>query len=584
MKKYSDQKNIQILISLLKQNGIKKVIASPGSANSLFVGSLQNDDFFEIYSVVDERSAAYIACGLSVESSEPVVITCTGATASRNYLPGLTEAFYRKIPILAVTATQPTSRIGQLVPQVIDRSSMPKDTIKLSVTLPAIKDDEDLWECEIKANSAIQELFRHEGGPVHINLINHGSQYFDCELLPNVRNIVRFFSTNNSPEINQTQRNAIFIGSHNKFSVVEQKNIESFCEKYNAVVLCDHTSNYNGKYKLNFSIVAGQILNNKSIYRPDLLIHIGEISGDYYTTSLSGKKVWRVSTDGEIRDPFRKLEYVFEMTENSFFHSYASRLVNQKENVDSYYDELSTVISNIKLKIPELPFSNIWVASQLSTKLPENSTIHFGILNSLRAWNFFPISNTISGSCNVGGFGIDGCVSSLIGASFSDGEKLFFGVFGDLAFFYDLNCLGIRHIQPNIRILLVNNGIGSEFTNFNIQTSKFGKRTEDYIAAGGHYGNKSNTLVRDYCKNLGFKYLFANNKKEFAQVADEFVSPIISENPILLEVFTDSIEESNALELLLNLETTTTGEAKKIIKNIFGEKNIQLLKEKINRK
>ncbi|MCS3133314.1 hypothetical protein NXW30_12495 [Phocaeicola vulgatus] len=40
-----------------------------------------------MYSCVDERSAAYMACGIAAESGEPIVVTCTEATASRNYLP-----------------------------------------------------------------------------------------------------------------------------------------------------------------------------------------------------------------------------------------------------------------------------------------------------------------------------------------------------------------------------------------------------------------------------------------------------------------------------------------------------------------
>ena len=64
-KYYSSERNVQILLALLKRNGIKKVIVSPGGTNICFVGSIQNDPFFEIYSSVDERSAAYMACGLA---------------------------------------------------------------------------------------------------------------------------------------------------------------------------------------------------------------------------------------------------------------------------------------------------------------------------------------------------------------------------------------------------------------------------------------------------------------------------------------------------------------------------------------
>jgi 2-succinyl-5-enolpyruvyl-6-hydroxy-3-cyclohexene-1-carboxylate synthase len=103
-KHYTDEENAQIIIALLKAHGIRKIVASPGTTNIPITGSVQNDPYFEVYSAADERSAAYLACGLTYESGEPVVLSCTGATASRNYLPGLTEAWYRKLPVIAITS------------------------------------------------------------------------------------------------------------------------------------------------------------------------------------------------------------------------------------------------------------------------------------------------------------------------------------------------------------------------------------------------------------------------------------------------------------------------------------------------
>ena len=100
---YTNERNHQILISLLKAHGIRYVVASPGTTNSVFVGSIQNDDYFKIYSAVDERSASYIANGLILKTGEPVIISCTGATAARNYLSGATEAYYSKLPLLVIT-------------------------------------------------------------------------------------------------------------------------------------------------------------------------------------------------------------------------------------------------------------------------------------------------------------------------------------------------------------------------------------------------------------------------------------------------------------------------------------------------
>ena len=142
-KYYTNERNVQIVIALLKAHGVKKVIASPGTTNITFVASLMHDGGFEIYSSVDERSAAYLACGLAAESGEPVVLSCTGATASRNYMSGLTEAFYRKLPIIAITSHQGEHRIGHLIAQNIDRRNPPADISLLSVTLPVVKDQTD---------------------------------------------------------------------------------------------------------------------------------------------------------------------------------------------------------------------------------------------------------------------------------------------------------------------------------------------------------------------------------------------------------------------------------------------------------
>ncbi len=171
-------------------------------------------------------------------------------------------------------------------------------------------------------------------------------------------------------------------------------------------------------------------------------------------------------------------------------------------------------------------------------------------MNSLRAWNFFEILESVYSYCNVGGFGIDGGVSSLIGASFADYEKLYFCFLGDLAFFYDLNSLGNRHVGNNVRIMVINNGKGTEFRNYSHPAAVMGEDADDFVAAAGHYGKKSRCLLRHYAEDLGFQYLTADNKNEFLENINVFMEPRLTERPILMEVFTDSEDESRALNLV----------------------------------
>lgn len=570
---YTSARNAQIVIYLLKKHGIKKVIASPGTQNMSLVTSMNHDPWFEMYSAPDERSAAYMACGLSAESGEPVVLSCTGATASRNYVPGLTEAFYRHLPIVAITSTEIVSRVGHNVAQVIDRSSMQPDIAKISVRACKVTNPDDEQDCIIQVNKALLELNHHGKGPVHINLEKTNDLDFSVEELPSCRFIQRFCKGDKLPEIPEDKRVAIFVGSHVAFTEEETKAIDAFCGLYDSVVFCDQTSNYHSKYRVQFSLVASQDWYSSPMFNTDILIQLGGISGDYYQSGKLGsntKEVWRIDADGELKDSTKKLYYVFEMNDLDFFCHYVNG--NAESSKTQYLEACIAAEKRIRVKFPELPFSNIWVAQQLAPMMPKNCYLHFGILNSLRSWNFFDVDSSINGYSNVGGFGIDGGVSSLIGSSFAHKDILHFGIFGDLAFFYDMNSLGNRHVGNNLRILLVNNAVGSEFKLSQHPASRLGDETEQFIAAGGHYGHKSPDLIRHYAEDLGFEYMKAETKEQLKEVADRFTSPEMFPKPILLEVFTEAKNEDEALMTLKCLERSESSKIKETIRNVIGEK------------
>ncbi len=549
--KYSNDRTTQIVLALLKAHGIRKVIASPGTTNIALVASMQYDSWFEMFSSVDERSAAYIACGLAAESGESVVITCTEATASRNYYPALTEAHYRKLPVLAITGTHGDEVTGHLNAQSIDRSRVPLDTVNYNVSVGKIKDPDDEWLTVVNVNKAILELKRNGGGPVLINLHEATGMGFDTLELPRVRKIERFFPKDSFPKISEMTSVAIFVGSHKTFTGKETKAIETFCEIYNGVVFVDLTSSYHGRYKVQNALLACQ--NDQRLMKyPDLLIHIGEVSGEIYNTyHIFSKQTWRVGEDGEVRDLFKNLRCVFQMDELSFFSRYTN--IRKKRNDISFYNYFESTYQNLLTKIPELPFCNIWVAQQLYAVLPKESVLHVSIFNSLRSWNFFKLDDSIITSCNVGGFGIDGSMSTLLGAFLASPERIHFCVIGDLAFFYDMNVLGNRHLGNNIRILLINNGVGTEFKNYDHPAAKWHDEADLYMAARGHFGNKSHELVKAYVESLGFEYLSATNKEEFESVKSKFITGESLNKPMLLEVFTDSNDESEAIRMVRNI-------------------------------
>lgn len=574
---YTVEKGTQCLIALLKAHGIKKIIASPGTTNMVFVGSIQQDPWFEVYSSVDERSAAYIACGMAAESGEPVAVTCTGATASRNYMPGMTEAFYRKLPVLAITYNAGVQKKHHLIPQQIDRSSIPVDTARMAVDIPVVKDDADAWLANVNINKALLALRHEGGGPVHINISTAYSCDFSAQALPPQRVIYRVMPDDEFPKLCNDKKIAIIIGSHRRFTEKETEAIDRFCAAYNAVVFCDHTSGYYGKYRFLSALLGSQPVRT-AISEAKLLIHLGEVSGDYYRP-VAPEEVWRVNPDGEIKDTFHCLKYVFQMPEKDFFEKYTPE---EGEEETEYLHRCQEESKAVAASIPELPFGNIWVAQHTAYRFPAPSVVHLGILNTLRSWNLFDFPEGVQGFCNVGGFGIDGDVSTLIGASLVSPDKICFAIVGDLAFFYDLNSLGNRHIGPNVRIMLINNGRGTEFTNYCHPCSAFGEEAKPFMAAAGHFGNKSHALVKNYAEDLGFEYLSATDKASYEAAVGRFLTSEITDKPMLFEVFTDGKEESDALETILTLRTegnhqNVAGKIKSGIKSLVGDKGRRII-------
>ena len=559
LQKYSTEKGVQILISILKSYGIKKIIVCPGATNFAFVSSVQHDGEFKIYSCFDERDAAYMACGLAVESGEPVVISCTMATASKEFYPGLTEAYHRKIPIIAVTSCQIEDNEDNLSPQYVERYPLPKDLVRYSVHIPRIRDEIDERTAKLRINRALHEMRRDGGGPVHINLTTLYSIDFSIETLPKFKNITRYTETDNFPKIDRTKYMTIAISCGAKWNWDDELvgAIDIFCEKNGAVVFTDHASGYYGKYAIHPTILACQENYSGDLLCPDLLIHIGEYSGDYYTyySLMNAKEVWRVSEDGVARDTFHHLTAIFDMREEHFFKKILCKCDGNGDNAESYYKILNADISKVYEKFPTVPFSNIYTAEHVIAQLPHDCVVHFGMSNTLRSWTFFNMPyKDIRTYANVGCRGIDGVLSTLVGASLVNPSKLYFGVLGDLTFYYDMNVLGNRHISNNLRIILINNDGGTEFYMHQSGCWKsMGNDVSDYVAASGHNGIKSKKLVRDYAINLGFEYLSASNERELDDIIPYFTSTVLTEKPILLEVFTEHDKEREALYAVRNI-------------------------------
>ena len=570
---YTIVKNSQIVLALLKANNIRHIVINPGTTNIPITQWVQKDPFFTCYSVVDERSAMYFAIGLYLELGVPVATTCTSAQATRNYIPGLTEAFYKHVPILAITVSKHPRFTDQEYMQAPNQISLPSDAVKRTFALPYISNMHDELHCERLVNEAILELTHRVYGPVQLNL-----PMLDTEIrsviktdLPKVRIIRRYMEWEKWDVSLANRKIMIVVGESRPFTEKQIKAIENFTESHNAFVYVNHLSNYHGKYSIRANLALTVMSNDIfQVYKPDILLTIGGQTGDYplFGTLSAGEKFdfehWRISEDGNVVDTYDKLTKVFECSFENFFN----RMTNDNMTEHSFYNSWNELVNSVAIP-DDLSFSATYLAQQLHRLIPHGSYLNLAILNSLRCWNWFPVDKSITCYSNVAAFGIDGCMSVLLGQSVST-DRLCFLVIGDLAFFYDMNSLGIRHLKNNIRILLVNNGGGIEFKLANDELRQQ-VDLDSFISAFGHYKGGA----KGWAEANDFKYLTASTKENFLSNVNEFVSQ--GRQSIIFEVFVNPENEYNIYQTIIK---TNRKESllKQGARSLLGEEGIKKLK------
>lgn len=565
---YTNNNNIEIITTLLKKHKIQDIIISPGGTNIALVKALQNDDFFNCYSIVDERSAIYFAIGIYLQKGQSVATVCTSAQATRNYIPGLTEAYYKHVPILAITMEKHPRFTYQEYMQAPDQTSLPNDSVKKSVELPFINDINDVYHSIRCVNDAILELSKDVLGPVQLCV-----PWLDFPLKNNeakIRIIKRFTNDDIKNLEIKDKRIMLVVGEHRPFNKEQIRCINRFCESYNVMVYVNHLSNFNNKYSINANLLLSTMKEEEfSRLKPDIFITIGGQTGDYpLFLLLSNNNInmehWRICENGEIVDTYDKLTRVYQCSVVEFF----SNVKNAECKEHSYYQEWNLAMKEKTTNV-NVPFSNLSITQYIHDKIPKSSIIQFSILHSLRIWNLFEIDSSIECYSNVGAFGIDGGMSTLIGQSVVT-DKLSFIIIGDLAFFYDMNALGIRHIKSNLRVLLINNNGGVEFKLHGGNNDEINK----YIAAGNHFKN-----AEGWANSCGFLYLSSCSMDSFIEKSKVFLSK--SDLPIIFEVFVSDEDESEAYNKIIefNRNLSIGEQVKKKVKKLLGEKTIDKIKE-----
>ncbi len=545
---YSIIKNVQIVVALLKEHHIRKIVISPGGNNIPIIHSLDTDPEFNCYSVVDERSAAYFAMGLAQESNEVVGLVCTSGTAVSNYLPALTEAYYQRVPLVVITSDRSPYLLHQLETQKINQIGIFGELCKKEVSLPVVKGPDDEWYCERLVNEAIIAATHRGCGPVHINVPTTGdSSDYSCTELPKVSSMQILSSEdmtsetakNYSRQISNAGKVMLVFGENFVNPSKElSDSINEFCSKTKAVCLADSMSNI-PQVKSIFSYRITETITESDFEAllPDLVITFGNniLSNslkNYLRHHRSSVKHWSVDEAGEVRDVFKSLKCIFECKTETFFNWIVPYVEKRSDN--GYLEKW--MIEYEKSKIDVDDFTSLKVVGEFVKRIPENSLVHLAILNSTRTFHLTNEQHNLKVYSNIGALGIDGCMSTFVGQSFAT-ENLCFLIIGDLSFFYDMNSLGIRGLKSNVRILLLNNGGGSEF-HFNM--GKKNVPTLNQFISVEH-----GKVAKGWVESLGFDYYAIHGMSDIKNL-DHLTTK--SDKPVIVEVFSDMEKDAEIIK------------------------------------
>ena len=331
-----------------------------------------------------------------------------------------------------------------------------------------------------------------------------------------------------------------------EFTGCLRSSIRKFYEKYNCAVSFDAFSNVADKDFIQ-TMLLSITLNQKELLslKPDLIITFGT---KYFSDIVSrfagmGIEHWEINFEGRIFDTSRSLTKIFEFTPEEFFDKVSYNITTNDKQYDKLWRALNESRDN---SIDE--FTNYYVAKKVLESLPEGSNVHASVLNSMKFTNMSKLpQNTIATGNNCAD-GIDGALSTFIGqAEVLDSLSLL--VIGDLSYLYDLNA-AIYDFKNNTRVLLINNFAGGEF-HFNIGKKKI-STLEQHIAAGHH------TKIQDAISLSNFQYIAVHNKGELEEKLSLFLRE--SENPILMEVFTNPELDGSSLKKLIRNNIKMTPE------------------------
>lgn len=556
-----------IILELLKL-GIEEFIVSPGARAIPFVLALNmledskslGDRIPNVTLVNDERGACFLAQGMSKAGKYPCLI-CTSGTAVANYLPGVIEAYYSKVPLLIITTDRPWELQKAGANQTIDQGNIFTNFVarKLDVSAP---------ENSIYVHSLLSGLDnliyagKKEQQPVHLN-IAFRKPFYDAgysprlalssaeqQLLngwlsskePYLTNSLSSKSVRLSPfsQMQETERKTIFVLGPTR----DEKLISSLLyasSELNIPIIADiHSNARHENYTNVFCYFNFYLESLKSL--PDQIVLFGErfISDPLVRfVNSTGCSLLQVGDNVDRADAIENefLNIRTRVSTDKFFSEYLPGLPHSPksflENFITLESEtgqhLHTKLSmedgserNLIYRLPEIVSEDVNIFLSASLIFREADAYCSNFRKGVKLFG------------NRGATGIDGIIASAIGVGMGNPNPVLC-VVGDQAALHDLNSFSLLSKLPqNIIILVVNNNGGAIF-------NLMRKAELRDVLINPHVTNFSK-----FAEGFGLDYFVSESVKEISS----FISKGLSSNSrtkAIVEFKSDGVESAKYL-------------------------------------
>lgn len=545
-----------MLCDLLADYGVKELVVSPGSRNAPMIVALERSRAFRLHVVIDERSAAFAALGMSIASAQPVGLLCTSGTAMLNYGPALAEAYYRRVPLIAITADRPAAWIDQDDSQTIRQPGVYANYIRASIDVSENEyaGPDGPWWMNRCLNDVLSSALGPVRGPVHINLQLdtplvpvtdetsprvRGSRIGVCSLINAKPRLPEWLCM----EAKKSSRILIIAGFMQPDDELKTL-LENLVAKHDVALLVEAQSNLAIEHAVsNIDATLKALGKQRDEMLPDLVISLGgsllsRFVKDWLRTAPTTMKHWSVGLHDNAVDCFKHLTQRIEVPAKEFVRAFCDLSPVGSPGYAAAWKEASRTAAQMARDFAaSAPWSDFQAFHELMQGAPEGWNLQLSNGTPVRYAQLFDYSKFASVHCNRGVSGIDGCTSTAVGFA-SDSQNPTLLISGDMSASYDLGAFALEMMPPTFRMVVINNGGGGIFRF--IATSRELPERERYFAA------RPRLPLEDICRGYSLDYLRAESAAELQAVLPEFFN-LSSARAAVLEIVTPPEESANVL-------------------------------------